>query len=233
MRLIRIFYAPEKVFSELPEKRAWLLPMIATALVALATSQVVVNRIGLETIIRNQMESNPRTVERLGQAKIDEIAQRAASNTLVKGLTYAAPLIGTVVLLLVVAGVMAAALALTGSSARYDKILAVCAYSHFARGFVAGIMATLTLAFMYDYSGVDLSALARLNPTIFMDKAATARPLYSLASSFDLLTFWCIFLIALGLSKAAPRLRFKKALVVVAAPWAIYALLKMGLAAIF
>lgn len=233
MGLIRIFYVPEKVFSELPEKRAWVLPLIAAVLVALVTGLVVVNRIGLEMIVRNAMESNPRTVEQMGQAKIDEIAQQAASSTLVKVLSYAGPPVGTLALLLLIAGVLAGVLALAGSSASYDKILAVCSYSHFACALVAGIMATLILMLMSDYSGLDPGGLVRLNPTILMDKTTTARPLYSLASSFDLLTFWRIFLIALGLSKTAPRLRLQKALGLVAAPWAVYVLLKMGWAAIF
>ena len=76
--------------------------------------------------------------------------------------------------------------------------------------------------------GMVLSA----NPTLFMDRAATSKPVYALARSLDLFTFWLIFLLASGfaviLRKPTGSVHWG-----VTVPWLILVLIGVGAAAIF
>src|ERR1022692_1608204 len=50
--------------------------------------------------------------------------------------------------------------------------------------------------------------------------------LYSLASSFDLFSFWTILLLAVGISVAARKFALSKALVAVVLPWGVLVVVK-------
>jgi hypothetical protein len=71
------------------------------------------------------------------------------------------------------------------------------------------------------------------NPAAFMDPQTSSKFLYSVASSFDLFTFWIMLLIATGLKAASgKRLSFGGAFFAVALPWAAYVLVKSAVAGI-
>ncbi len=222
MGLLRVFYAPEKLFAELPPKGAWVVPMIATVLVTLLIMTCIVSIISMEGIMRIQMEANPR------MAQSGQTAEQMASSMVAKIFTFVIPPVWVAILLLIVAGVLTGLAMMASAQVSFGKVLAVCGYTFFAGGVVGAIMTVVILLAMPDYSGVDLQNLVRLNPTIFLDKETTARPLYSVMSSLDLISFWQIFLIALGLSKAAGKLKLSKALMIVIVPWALYVIGKAG-----
>ncbi len=233
MGLLRVFYAPEKVFAELPQDRAWVVPVVAVLILALLSSTAVINLVGMETITRMQIESNPRMAEQLGPQKIDDMAREAGASTVRKVLAYAAGVVFTGVIVLIIAGVLLGLMHIADVPARFGRVLAVCSYSYFAYALVTGVMSVAILAATSDYTGMDLQALVRLNPTLFLDKTTTNKALYSVLNSLDLLTFWAIFLIALGLSKIGPKLRLGKAIALVIAPWAVFVIGKAGLAMVF
>ena len=70
------------------------------------------------------------------------------------------------------------------------------------------------------------------NLTLLFDKESLAKPLWSLAGSLDVFSFWGIFLLAAGYGAAAKRGAGWAAAGVVV-PWVLYVLAKAGLAAIF
>jgi hypothetical protein len=57
--------------------------------------------------------------------------------------------------------------------------------------------------------------------------------LYSIATSFDLMMFWTLFLTALGLSIISKKLKFSTAMIVVFGWYALFMLVSAGLAAAF
>ena len=63
-------------------------------------------------------------------------------------------------------------------------------------------------------------------------KSDLPKVLHRLASSIDIFSFWLIALMALGIAAAA-RFSFKKGLVAVMVPWAVWVLAAAGLAALF
>jgi hypothetical protein len=70
------------------------------------------------------------------------------------------------------------------------------------------------------------------NLGLVLDKAETAKPLWALATSLDLFSFWMIFLLATGFA-AASRKTTGSALWGVAIPWALMVAIKVGWAAVF
>lgn len=232
MGLLTVFYSPETLFEEVGRTGKWLLPFLAAMLVAAVITVLTVNSIDMSVAVREQLESNPRVVQALGQEKIDQIARDANSPRQKTISSVSAPVVAAIVNL-IVAGILLGLMMVFDAGTSYKKVLSVCAYCGFAYGLVAGAGGLIVLKMMGDTGGVDMYNLIKLNPTLFLDRATTSKALYSMAGSLDLLSFWRIFLTGLGLSKVSPKLGLAKGLAIVIIPWAVYVLGKMGWAAIF
>jgi hypothetical protein len=70
------------------------------------------------------------------------------------------------------------------------------------------------------------------NPTLFLERATTSKPLYALARALDLFTFWSLFLQACGFGVLL-RKPTGSTLWGVVVPWAIIVFLGVGWAALF
>ncbi|MGA2325909.1 MAG: YIP1 family protein [Bryobacteraceae bacterium] len=230
--LLTVFYEPEKLFEEVGKNGKWLLPLLAALLTAVAITALTVYTIDMSPAVRTELESSPRIVQALGQEKIDEIVSNANSPRQ-KLMSCGGALVMSGLAVLVVAGVLFGLAQITDAGTSFKNVLAVSAYSSFAYGLVVGLGGWIVLMRLGDTSGVDMRNLVNLNPTLFLDRASTSKALYSLASSLDLLSFWRVFLLGLGLSKITPKMSLAKGLTLVILPWAVYVLLKVGWAAIF
>jgi hypothetical protein len=230
--LLTVFYAPEKLFAEVGETGKWVLPFVASLLIAALISIATTNMIDMSAYVRAELESNRLASQYLTQQQIDQAARDAASpGAKMRGYIMAPVITGVV--LLIMAGVLLGLSMIVDAGTSFKKVLSVCAYSGFAYSVVGGLGGIVALKMMGDTSTADLYNLVKLNPTLFMDQATASKPLYSLASSLDLLSFWRIFLIGLGLSKVSKKLSLGKGLGLAIVPWAAYVLGKMGWAAIF
>jgi len=227
----KVFYAPERLFPEVGKLVSWPVPLVATAVVAVLSVAIITNMVGMSTIVRTQLESNPAVARQLSPEKIDELA-RQADTPVRRALAYVAAPVSSAVGIVIVAGILLALVIVSGSRAGFAHVLTVCAYAFFLHNVVVLAGSAIALSLMSDYEGVDVSRLMTLSPVIFMDKSGS-RALLSLAASIDLLSFWVIFLIALGLTNVAERVSLAKAIVLVLIPWAALVAVKAGWAALF
>jgi hypothetical protein len=230
--LLEVFYAPEKIFAEVGKTASWRLPFIAGIVLTLIITFANSGVIDQGTILRNQLEANPRIAEQLGQERIDQMV-RDANSPSAKIRTYVLAPIAAGVVTLILAGIFFGLAQVASAGTTFKKVLGITAYSSWAHGLVAGIGGWVVLRMMDDPSGAEMSNLIKLNPTLFMDKAESSKALYSIASSLDLVSFWMIFLLGLGISKVSNRMSLGKGLIIVLIPWAIYVLGKAGFATLF
>jgi hypothetical protein len=229
--LLQIFYAPEKVFAENAKQGKWILPFFAAMGMAVLIQFVLVNMIGMGTLTRIGMEMNP-LASQMSQAQIDA-AVAAADTPVRKALQYGMGAIGMGFQVLLVAAVLLGLMYMADAATSYKKVITVCAYSFFATTFAGAVLTAIILASMPDYSGLELANLVKLNPTVFLDKSTAPKALYSFAASMDLMSFWGIFLIGLGLSHTVPKMKLSKGIMIVVIPWAVYVVGKSAIAAMF
>ncbi len=229
--LMQIFYEPGKVFARVREKGEWLIPFLAVSLTIMATSAVAVNLIGMENMVRKQIESNPKLAEQLGPEKVDKMI-RDSNTPARKALVYVAGGAGGAIYLLVIAGLFTGLLSLMSGTAKYKQVLGASSYALFPFTVVALVMSTLIILFSNDRGELNVRNLIALNPGAFLDKETTRKSLYSLASSLDLLSFGQIAMLSYGLSKVS-GVALTKCVMIVVVLWGIYVLGKAGLAAVF
>ena len=79
---------------------------------------------------------------------------------------------------------------------------------------------------------VNPQEVLQANPTLLVEKDSVHKSVFSFLSSLDLFSFWMIGLLAIGFGLAC-RKPASSAVWGVAVPWALYVLVKSGLAALF
>src|ERR1700735_4151320 len=104
MGMLQIFYEPGKVFESLPQRRrAWIAPLIFGVLLIVCTVAVAVQRIGMETMARQQIENSGMN---LTADQMQQALNRANSPAQLY-VTYIGAVVVGVLSLLIIAGALA------------------------------------------------------------------------------------------------------------------------------
>lgn len=222
-----MFYSPAAVFDRVRERGTWWPPIIAMILVGLIGGALTTRMVSMNTVVRKQLESDPKTMDRLGPEGIE----RVANNPMYEVFAYAAA-IAIPITLLALAGVYTGALSLSGGSVRYSQVLGATAYSWWPYDVLVTAMTLLIILLSPNRDDLNFKNLLVLNAGAFLDPQTTSKPLYSVASSLDLLSFGLMALLSYGLSRVAKQ-RFGTCAAIVVGVWAVYVLVKAGFAAIF
>jgi hypothetical protein len=228
-RLTGVFFEPKKTFADIAQRPGWLIPMVLIIVAALSVTVMIGQHVGWERIFRQQMENSPRTAQLTPEQRDQALAMQmklapflGAIPVIIVPITY---LIVSAILLGIVAGIMSAPV-------KFKQVYAVMSYAGLTS--VVSSILTLVVIFLKNPDQFNPQNPLAFNPAAFMDPQTSSKFVYSLASSFDLFSFWTIFLIATGLKAAAgKKLSFGGALFSVILPWAVYVLGKSALAGLF
>jgi hypothetical protein len=228
--LIEIFYEPGKVFDYVRERGAWLAPFIAGLVLTAVTFAYVYQAIGGSNIVRRQLESNRFAQNMPADAKEKAIADADSPAAAYRQAGFAA--IGYAIFMAFLALLVLAISAVFGGKLKFPQALGVVSYASWPFSVVRTILSLVVLAMAPDKADLDPQRLLAFNIGAFLDKASTAKPLYALASAFDLFIFAQIFFAAWGLARVA-QISFTKALAGMFAIWVVFTAIGMGLSLIF
>lgn len=204
--------------------------IVAVAILAAASFGVVANLVGMENIARKQIESSTRAANLTPEQKEQAIQQAGTPTRLY--VTYCAVAIGSILTLLIIAGVSLGGLSAAGGKVKYGQVLGATSYSWVPFALLNLIMTTAVVFATQDRESLDVTNLIATNVGAFLDKATTNKALYSIAGSLDLISFAHIGFLSWGLSKVS-RVSFGTCTLIVIAMWLVYVLGKAGLASIF
>ncbi len=226
-RLFGALFNPKPTFADIVRRPSFLPPLIVLIVFSLASSIVIVRRIGIEQIVRSEVMKSPQVAD-LPAERREEIIERGVA--VARFTVYAAPLVFTPLAMLVIAAaLLLMANFVLGAETNYKTLLSTTAYGMMPACVVA-ILGIITV-FLKEPSDVDVQNLviSHLGPLF---DPGSHKVLNRLASSLDLFSFWQIALLALGVSAAA-RFSFRKGLVAVMVPWAVWVLGAAGFRALF
>src|SRR5947207_15983151 len=93
-RLINVFIAPSKTFTDLKRKASWFVPWLLLAVVSYAFIGSVAQKVGLRQATENQMRLNAKAQERMAQMPADQLARaREMSVMVTKVILFVCPLV--------------------------------------------------------------------------------------------------------------------------------------------
>jgi hypothetical protein len=231
--MIGVFFSPKETFQDITRHPSWIVPVVLYALITLAVTYSFTQQVGWKRFIQQQIERNPRAAQQMEQIPPERRAQVLEQQaTVSKWIGYAISPFSYPVIILVVSGVMLLAMnVLGGANLRYKTALGITAHAYMPWA-LAGL-GGLAVIYMKDPADVDIRDLLASHAGAFLPDGASPA-LRALASSFDLFTFWTLFLLAVGFAAAAPKkLTTGKAFGIALVPWGAYVLIKTGLAAMF
>ena len=228
-RLTGVVWSPGTTFRDIATRPRWWPPLAIIVVLSLVFTYFFGQRVGYERFYRQQIETSSRT-QNLDAPQREQIIQTQAKYGPV--FFYAFSIVGTPLMALVVAAIFLFVYrTFLGAEISFRQVYAICCYS-FVPLIFSSIMAFIVMQ-LKDPDQFDLQNPTLTNAGAFLDALNTPKWLYSLASSFDVFTFWTLALLATGLSAAARKTSWSTSIACVLATWAVWVLLKMGLAAAF
>jgi len=227
-RLVGVFFSPGETFADIVRKPDIVAPLLVGILSAVAFSEVMLAKIGIERIIRIQLETSGRSAN-MTPEQIDAAVNQGARIGAI--LTHVIGFLAVPVILLIIAAIgLAIVNVIFGARAKFSTAFSVAAYANLV-GALGGLVGIAVMLFG-DPDHFNPAAPVPTGLAFFLDQAHTSKVLFSLATSLDLFTFWLMALLGIGFSAVTGR-KAKPLSVFLAffGVWAVYVLAKMGLAA--
>jgi hypothetical protein len=212
-----------RTFTSIAARPTWLLPVAIAAGLALPLSELILSKTDWRAVVTEQLSKSSQS---LPESQIDGAVDRARRLSWVWDIfAVLAPVIVT----FAIAGVLWGSCQAFGWEVRFRQSLGVTSHA-----FVPGLLGSVALLFLlWNRTTVDPQTIGDALPTHlgFLVDAKADRLTHGLLASFDLLSFWTMALLVVGLSAAAKASRGRMATLVVSL-WALFVLGKTGLRAL-
>jgi hypothetical protein len=224
--VLDVYIAPREGFAAIVRRPNFWLPLGCHVLVALLFTATWIHKVDPAEFMKAQMEES---------GQWDKIPAENRANILeTQGkifpiIGWVGAVVGTALAVLVVsAALLFVYRFFYASEVTFRQALAIVAHSFLALALVSSPLILLVMQLKGDWNVNPQEAL-QANLTLLFDKAATAKPLWALASSLDLFSLWLLFLLATGFGVASRRTT-GSAFWGVAVCWALIVLGKVGFA---
>jgi Yip1 domain len=234
-RLIGVVVSPRATFESIGRKPSWLLSVLLIVLVNLAATYSQQRRGGLLTAQRaameQQLKSNPAFSRMTPQQQEQQLKEtRRLDKGVITGAAYFGVLVGTPVVLLIIAAVLLGAFNVVfRAGIKYAQSLAVASYALVP--FLVSSLVSLALIWIRPPGGVPAEGVSVASLATFLPSNA---PLWlvGLARSLNAFDLWTLGLLAVGYAAVSlKRVRFGSALALVLSLWGIYLFVMVGLSA--
>lgn len=228
-RCFGVFTEPVKTFASIARKPDYLAPLIAMIAITLATTEILLNRVGAEQIVRKSIEQSGRA----STMSPDQLQQAVHQSAMITGIfMHVSGVIGAPIFILIMAVIGMFIMKLVfGRPVRFKTAFSLAAYADLPM-FLAGILGILVIVFG-DPGSINPRNLTPTNLGFFMDPASTSKALFSIGTSIDFFSFWLMGLLGVAFaSTTSKKIKPRSVFFCFLGLWVIFVLLKTGLAAI-
>jgi hypothetical protein len=227
-RLVGVFFSPGQAFKDIAARPRWYVPVILGMIVTTTFLYLFSQHVGWEQFMRQQMaqSTQAQAMDAAQRAQVEAVQMRIAPY-----ITWGSGAIGPIIVAVVIAGVLTfLANVVMGAGIAFKQVLAVVTYGTLPNLLRTGL--AILVMYLKPPDEFDLQNPLMVNAGAFLATDA-ALWMKRLGASFDLFTFWTMFLMAIGLAAAAKRLSVGKAFGMILFPWALIVILSVGAAAAF
>ncbi len=230
-RAANAFTAPSKTFQDIQHgNRSWWLPLIILSFFSYLLFAVVTNRVGIEQVVDNQIQMDPAAMSRLSELTPEQQATgRRISIDITQGVFWASPLLSMGGFALLSLGLLGTINFGFGGRAKYGEIYAVWFYA-WLPSIIKPLLGIVVVLAGMPPEAFNIKNFAPTNVGAFLDPVETGRVLYTLASSIDIVTLWCLALLGMGAATVAGVKR-SHGYMAVFGWWAVFVVVSVGWAA--
>lgn len=223
-RVFRVFTEPVAVFRELATSPTWLAPLLVIGCVSVATQLLLVPRLDFEATVRQGMS------ERVSQMSDEQVNKAVeVGGKMARYSMYASPLAIPVVYL-ALAGIYFLGLKAMGSLTEYKPVFSTVVHAALPAAVVSSVLLAVVAMQRGSFAAQELERMVRSSLGAWLPPE-TSKPLLAIAGVLDIFNVWQWVLLVLGLQIVGGVTR-AKAVTLVALVWGVWALGKVGLAAL-
>ena len=229
-RLVDVFIAPSKTFTDLRRNASWWAPWLLISAFSIALIAVVGQQVGFEQVSSNQISQSARA-DQFDKLPADQQARQLhVAATVMKYIGYAFPFIVLISFAIIAAILLAAFNLGAGAQVRFGTSMAIVTYGSLP-GIIHATLAMIALFAGVDREGFNLQNPVATNASYFMSPIGN-RFLYGMASALDVFVIWSIVLMGIGFA-CNSKVKRSTAIIIVAVLFLLYKLAGSGLAAAF
>jgi hypothetical protein len=231
-RITGVYLDPKKAFADIAARpRNWFVPLLLLIVASLAFLYIYGKRVpdGWERTMRQNMESSTR-MQQMDPQQRENIIQQQVKFAPIGA--YVSVVVFIPVAALAIGGVLLLMAKMAGAQLTFKQMFTISAYSMLP-GLISSILAIVVLL-LKNPEDFNLQNPLAFNLAAFLEPPPnTGRFVYGVAKSFDLFSIWTILLLAVGMSVAARKISFSKAVMLVVIPWLVWVLASSGVAGAF
>lgn len=229
-----IFFEPGRTFEALRARPRFLVAALICVIAITGSYALYISRVGYDNVIDAEISMQRKKDPNANEEQLQQSA-RIQKMPVVKVIRMFVIAVIMPIIIAAVAGLYLLGVNLMGGEIGYKKALAVWAYSSLPPVIITTLLNVALLFASPPDGDADIvrgeNGLAHANPGVFVD--ATAHPVLSvLLSSFDLISFYGLFLAALGLRKLG-RLKSGSAWTIVLVLWGVVLVIRLFMAVVF
>ena len=225
-RLMGIFISPGETLADVARKPDFLAPLILLVLGAIAVTETMLWKIGMERIVRMSIEQSSRASS-MSPDQMDQAVHQGAKIGAI--FAHIVGVVGPPIGLLIIAGLgLLIVNLILGAQAKFKTVFSLICYADLVT--LLGALMAVAVILFGDPDHFNAQNPVPANVGFFLNPREVSKPLYSLASSADIFTIWFLILIAIGLSEGTGRkVKPLSIFLVYAGFWVVWILVKMGL----
>ena len=227
--LIDLYFAPREAFGRIVPNPTFILPLLGHVILSLVFTGVWLNKVEVREFMKTQLQEQGQW-DRIPAEQREGLLDQQEKFMPIMG--WVGAVLGGPITVVVVAGVLLFIFRFFYAGAvGFKQSMAITSWSFFALALVATPLMLLVFALKGDWN-INPQEILQANLSLLLDKAETAKPLWALATSLDLFSFWLIFLLAAGFGVACKKAT-GSTLWGIVIPWAVIVAIKVGWNAIF
>jgi hypothetical protein len=224
-RVVDTFVAPTKTFKDILRDSSWWLPYLLGALLGILFAYVILNKVGLATLVDGVVHHSKTLEDTLANATPADAARiRGRIETQFK-FSYLGPVIGLLSGLLCAGVLQGTANFVFGGKAKYKQMLAVWFYASLP------LVLFYLLVIISIYAGMggdqfDIQNAIGTNIGYYLSGSELPRWMVTLLAALDVFAIWTALLLTLGVSIVA-GIKRSSAAIAVFGWWFLFVLLKV------
>jgi hypothetical protein len=229
-RFIGVFVSPGETFEDIARRPGFIAPLIVAIVSGLAILETMIFKIGMERIVRQSLEQSGQAA-RMSAEQLERTVHTGATVATVIG-HVGVVVIGPAMLLIMAALGLGILVLIYGAPAKFKAVFSATCYANLVS--VLGVVMGVALILFGDPEHFNAQNPIPSNVGFFLNPLETSKPLYSLASSADILWIWTMILMAMGWSRVSGgKAKTVPVFLAFAGVWLIWVFGKMGFVAIF
>jgi hypothetical protein len=229
-RVAGMLFSPREEFPSILARPRFWVPLVFWMALGVAFTAFWLQKVDAREFMRGQIVESGRA-DKMAPGQMERVLDTQAG--FFKPISWASALLAPPIIVLIVAAVLLFVFRFFyAGEITFAQALSVTAWSYFTTALVTTPLLLLVMFLKGDWNLSPPDAL-QASPAMFLDRVTTSKPLYALASSFDLFSFWIMWLLSSAYGVATRRTTASAAVGVVSAWALLYVLGKVVLAAIF